>query len=347
MMDTQQDNQISSTAGAAEQPASVGKALREAREQLGLSVNDVANRIKFAARQIEALEADDYAQLPEAAFVRGFVRSYARLLELDPAHLVSGLPSSHTKTSAVQEVRSVEIPLPSAFSARRHNIILLSAGLVIALSVAIFMRMHDRAPEVAEPVAKTTVQPLDLQGVATESAIVQLPEQSLLPVSAIPQTDSAAPALALPQSVNSAAVSAPQQTVRAAAVQTAPQPVPQQAVRTVPAPVPVAQTAAQPKAVSAAAAPATVQPKVKAEANPSEHALRLEFDENAWVEVRDGNDNVLIGKMQRAGSLVRVTGKAPLLVTIGNAHAVRLFDNGKNIKLERYTTADVAHVKLN
>jgi cytoskeleton protein RodZ len=333
MMDTQQDNQISSTAGAAEQPASVGKALREAREQLGLSVNDVANRIKFAARQIEALEADDYAQLPEAAFVRGFVRSYARLLELDPAHLVSGLPSSHTKTSAVQEVRSVEIPLPSAFSARRHNIILLSAGLVIALSVAIFMRMHDRAPEVAEPVAKTTVQPLDLQGVATESAIVQLPEQSLLPVSATPQTDSAAPAL--------------QQTVRAAAVQTAPQPVPQQAVRTVPAPVPVAQTAAQPKAVSAAAAPATVQPKVKAEANPSEHALRLEFDENAWVEVRDGNDNVLIGKMQRAGSLVRVTGKAPLLVTIGNAHAVRLFDNGKNIKLERYTTADVAHVKLN
>lgn len=349
MMDTQQDNQISSMAGAAEQPASVGKALREAREQLGLSVNDVANRIKFAARQIEALEADDYAQLPEAAFVRGFVRSYARLLELDPTQLVSGLPSSHTKTSAVQEVKSVEIPLPSAFSARRHNIILLSAGLVIALSVAIFMRMHDRAPEVAEPVAKTTVQPLDLQGVATESAIILLPEQSQLPVSATLQTDSAAPALALPQSVNSAAVSSPQQTVRAAPVQAAPQPVPQQAVRIVPAPAPapVAQTAAQPKAVSAAPASATVPPKVKAEANPSEHALRLEFDENAWVEVRDGNDNVLIGKMQRAGSLVRVTGKAPLLVTIGNAHAVRLFDNGKNIKLERYTTADVAHVKLN
>jgi hypothetical protein len=35
-----------------------------------------------------------------------------------------------------------------------------------------------------------------------------------------------------------------------------------------------------------------------------------------------------------------------LSVTIGNARAVRLFDNGKKINLERYTTADVAHIKL-
>lgn len=334
-MDTQQDDQISNMTGAAEQPISVGKALREAREQLGLSVNDVANRIKFAARQIEALEADDYAQLPEAAFVRGFVRSYARLLELDPAHLVSGLPSSHTKTSSVQEVKSVEIPLPSAFSTRRHNIILLSVGLAIALSVAIFMRMHDRAPEVAEPVAKTTVQPLELPNITTENATGQLPGPEL-------------PASAPQPAVTAAPLPAPQQAVRAAPVQAAPQPAPQQTVRTAPAPAPVQQ---QPVIAKVApAAPATTagsalvseQPKV----NGSEHALRLEFDEDAWVEVRDGNDNILVAKMHRAGSLVRVTGKTPLSVTIGNAHAVRLFDNGKNIKLERYITADVAHVKL-
>jgi len=333
-MDTQQDDQISNMTGVAEQPISVGKALREAREQLGLSVNDVANRIKFAARQIEALEADDYAQLPEAAFVRGFVRSYARLLELDPAHLVSGLPSSHTKTSSVQEVKSVEIPLPSAFSTRRYNIILLSAGLAIALSVAIFMRMHDRAPEVPEPVAKTIVQPLELPNVTTENATAQMPGQDQLPVSAPQQTVSAAP------------LAAPQQAVRATPAQATPQPAPQQAVRTAPVPAPVQQQPALPKAVSAAPAPASGQPKVNAEIGASDHALRLEFDEDAWVEVRDGNDNILVAKMRRAGSLMRVTGKAPLLVTIGNAHAVRLFDNGKNIKLERYITADVAHVKL-
>jgi len=324
MMDTQQDNQISNITSAVGQPLSVGKALREAREQLGLSVNDVANRIKFATRQIEALEADDYAQLPEAAFVRGFVRSYARLLELDPAHLVSGLPSSHTNTSSVHEVKSVEIPMPSAFSSRRHNIILLAAGLVIALSVAIFMRLHDRAPEVAEPVTQTqtTVQPLELPNVTDENATAQLPEQNQL------------------------AVSAPEPTVTAVPEQATRQPAPQQAVRTAPAQAPVLQQSALPKAVTAEPAPVSEQPKVKAEINASVHALRLEFDEDSWVEVKDGNGKILTARMHAAGSLLRVTGKTPLSVTIGNAHAVRLFDNGKNINLERNITADVAHVEL-
>ena len=325
-MNTQQDNQVSDINSAAEQPSSVGKTLREAREQLGLSLNDVSNRIKFAARQIEALEADDYAHLPEAAFVRGFVRSYARLLQLDPAHLLSGLPTSHMKGSSAQEVKSVDIPLPSAFSPRRHNIMLLSVGLVIALSVVMFMRLHDRVPEVAGPVTTATVQVLELPDVTTESAATRLPEQNQL------------------------SESAPQQTV---SVAPAPQPVPQQAVRTapVPAPVPTAQRAVLPAAVPAPAvtpgpAPVAEQPKLNPQTNVTEHALRLEFDQNSWVEIRDGNDQILISKMHLAGSLVRLTAKAPLLVIIGNAHAVRLFDNGKQINLERHTTADVARVNV-
>lgn len=318
-MNTQQDNQVSDINSAAEQPLSVGKTLREAREQLGLSLNDVSNRIKFAARQIEALEADDYAHLPEAAFVRGFVRSYARLLELDPEHLLSGLPTSHMKGSSAQEVKSVDIPLPSAFSPRRHNIMLLSVGLVIALSVVLFMRLHDREPEVAGPVTTATVQVLELPDVTTESAATLLPEQNQLPESAPQQTVSVAPA---------------------------PQPVLQQAVRTAPVPAPVPAAQQLPTIVRAVPAPVPEQPKLNPQTNVTEHALRLEFDQNSWVEIRDGNDKILVAKMHLAGSLVRLTAKAPLLVTIGNAHAVRLFDNGKQINLERHTTADVARVNV-
>jgi hypothetical protein len=43
---------------------------------------------------------------------------------------------------------------------------------------------------------------------------------------------------------------------------------------------------------------------------------------------------------------MRLTGKSPMMVVIGNVRAVRLFDNGKQINLERYTTADVAKVTL-
>lgn len=61
----------------------LGKRLRAAREQRGLSVGEVAERLKLPAKQIEALESGDYTGLPELVFVRGFLRTYGRFLNLD------------------------------------------------------------------------------------------------------------------------------------------------------------------------------------------------------------------------------------------------------------------------
>ena len=88
-------------AGQGDSPAaaipavSLGKTLREAREHLGLSIADVAHQTKFASRQIEALEADDFQNLPEMPFVRGFVRSYAKILQLDAQPLLAFLPQTN------------------------------------------------------------------------------------------------------------------------------------------------------------------------------------------------------------------------------------------------------------
>jgi len=76
-----------------EQPAevrpSVGAVLAEARERLGLSVAEVARQLRLSTRQIEALEADDHARLPGKTFLRGFLRNYAKLLQLDPEPLLA------------------------------------------------------------------------------------------------------------------------------------------------------------------------------------------------------------------------------------------------------------------
>ncbi len=75
-----------------EPPPLPGSFLREAREARKLSVFEVAQSLKFSPRQIEALEADDFASLPPGAtFRRGFVRGYAKLLKLDPAPLLAML----------------------------------------------------------------------------------------------------------------------------------------------------------------------------------------------------------------------------------------------------------------
>jgi len=354
-MNTQDDKQVSGMNNAPAQHASVGRILREAREQLGLSVNDVANRIKFAPRQIEYLEEDDFVRLPEAAFVRGFVRSYARLLELDPVKLLSSLPMSHVQASTTQELKSVDIPMPSAFSARRHNVIWLAAALVVALSLAIFERVHDRSPAGSKSVVKNSVETVELPNVATDGASAPLsasteeaeqPAQEEVKTKAVALVKKPAPKQA------EITESKPKQVVRATPEVVTRQPEVQKVVRSSPpvaeinSPLPPQNTVVAPTHGRVTPPAATEHPKVNSETPATEHALRIELDEDAWVEVKDSNDKLLISKMHRAGSLIRVAGKSPMQVTLGNARAVRLFDNGKRIKLERYTTAEVAKVKI-
>lgn len=80
--------------GVAEQPdqekLSPGRILAEARERAGLSVDEVARQLRLSLRQIEALEADDHAKLPGNTFLRGFLRNYAKLLQIDPEPLLAG-----------------------------------------------------------------------------------------------------------------------------------------------------------------------------------------------------------------------------------------------------------------
>lgn len=71
-----------------------GELLRAERQRQGLSIGDVAQRLKYAPRQIEAVEAGDFAALPGLTFVRGFVRGYAKLLGIDAAPLVASLERS-------------------------------------------------------------------------------------------------------------------------------------------------------------------------------------------------------------------------------------------------------------
>ena len=67
----------------------IGQQLRAAREAQGLSLHDVADRLKLSLRQLEAIEAGDFSRLPGATFVRGFVRNYTRFLALDGAPLMA------------------------------------------------------------------------------------------------------------------------------------------------------------------------------------------------------------------------------------------------------------------
>lgn len=85
------ENQTPSAISSADAPAALGAELRRQREERGLSLGEVSERLKLPARQVEALENGHYGDMPEPVFVRGFLRSYGRFLDLDETVLNSYL----------------------------------------------------------------------------------------------------------------------------------------------------------------------------------------------------------------------------------------------------------------
>lgn len=158
-------------------PVSVGSTLREAREHLGLSIEDVENRLKFAPHQIEALEADDYGNLPEMSFVRRFVRSYARLLKLDPEPLLASLPAIPVQPSLYATSIEVAMPFQDNKSGHGRKIFwLLTIPVVIAVVWVVFVWLNHREPTVPHE----TMEPVDLPVAMTPaSAVKAVPQQDL------------------------------------------------------------------------------------------------------------------------------------------------------------------------
>lgn|GEM_PF-1053400 len=71
--------------------AGIGEALRSTRERRGLSIDQVAQDTRISPRFLEALEAEQFHELPAPVYVRGFLRSYANYLRIDPQPLLDQL----------------------------------------------------------------------------------------------------------------------------------------------------------------------------------------------------------------------------------------------------------------
>src|SRR5687768_9177008 len=138
-METPDNNEIKEEARAATRPErGVGQLLRAARLEQGISIQDVARQLRFSARQVTALEEDKYDQLAGGTFLRGFVRNYAKLLQLDEAPLLRVLEQSVPPPVAHIVPLPIEgIPFP-ANQAQKKRILIIAGGAVIALLLLIY-----------------------------------------------------------------------------------------------------------------------------------------------------------------------------------------------------------------
>ncbi len=307
---------------------SLGSILRDARERLGLSVADVAAQIKFAPRQIEALEAEDFKRLPEAAFLRGFVRSYAKILHLDAQTLLSALPQANATELTPA---SVEVPFPATHSSQRQNLILLGASLLLAVIVVGFSVWHFSNP----------LKPVKVEKIETA---VSLPaEMQINPAPPAANQDEIVTAIPdEPKSRSSAAVETPpvkvekfpatveQSQVRAAKAAAV------QAVPKIQSTSVEDQSEDQPDTPTTNDTPAQIT------------ALRLVFDEESWTEIKDRDGKILSSQVNPRGSELNLKGRMPVLLTIGHAATAHLYQDGEPVDLTPYinSASEVARLTL-
>jgi len=82
----------------------IGVELRDARLARGVTIDDAQRATRISRRYLEALEAEDFAALPAPVFARGFLRSYAQFLGIDPTELVSRFPGEPRPAAALPDV---------------------------------------------------------------------------------------------------------------------------------------------------------------------------------------------------------------------------------------------------
>ena len=125
----------------------VGEQLRLAREARGLQLADIAQMLKLGQRQVEALEGGDWKGLPGNTFIRGFVRNYARLIQIDAAPLMAQLDEVLEKpvnSLGVSEVTPATMPHSGSAGSRRSKlVVLIGAGSVVLAALAYFLMPGD------------------------------------------------------------------------------------------------------------------------------------------------------------------------------------------------------------
>ncbi|NTX31127.1 helix-turn-helix domain-containing protein [Burkholderia pyrrocinia] len=304
--------------------AAVGSRLAQLRETKGWTVDDVSARLKVAPQKLRALEAGDISHLPGATFALGVVRSYAKMLGVDPEPFAQalrrerGVPEvdlSMPASSGTDLPRGrVSIPLGGS---SRHHPWLWGTAIVVVAVVAVLM-WHtggDSSSLLARFKGGDTEHASAASAPAASSSAVE--EAASNGASAVAANEVPAPA-----------------ATSAAATQAIASAVP------APAPLVVTAAASQPVAATTAASAATPAEPASVVVAAGQSMVELKVKQDCWFSVRDKNGKELFSALVRAGETKQVAGNGPFKVTIGNKAGLDAvaFD-GKPVDPAKYSAA--------
>lgn len=293
-----------------------GAALKQARESLGWSVEDVAAKLHLTQSAVQSLEADRYGELPGATFVRGYIRAYAKLVGLDQ----DVLAKQYTETTTISDPVRALPDLGRTVARRRGRgrfVMALLLLVVLAILVAGYFWWQDEQSRTASVTASS--EEIAFSQVEIERADGTLHIQSLDELDAYTADLDVA-------------------EISLDSLQTAP-------VEDEEGPAQEEAAADSPVADTSEVVAATDEPETT-EAVSGQHQLVLTFTDECWIRITDSSGQELASGLHQAGEVLRLSGDSPFELHLGNAGGVQLSFNGQPVDFHSSIRGNVARIKL-
>ncbi|WP_206867154.1 cytoskeleton protein RodZ, partial [Escherichia albertii] len=313
-----------------------GARLRNAREQLGLSLQAVAERLCLKVSTVRDIEEDKAPADLASTFLRGYIRSYARLVHIPEEELLPGLEKQ-------APLRAAKVAPMQSFSLGKRRkkrdgwlmtITWLVLFVAIGLSGAWWWQDHKAQQEEITTMADQSSAELNnSQSVPLDTSTTADQATDTPPAAA----DTTAANTQTPATTTPAPVVDPQQN----------------------AVVPPSQANVDTAATTAPAVPATTTTPETAAPLPTDqagvttpaadpNALVMNFTADCWLEVTDATGKKLFSGMQRKDGNLNLVGQAPYKLKIGAPAAVQIQYQGKPVDLSRFIrTNQVARLTVN
>ncbi len=303
-----------------------GVRLRNAREQLGLSQQVVAERLCLKVSTVRDIEDDKAPADLASTFLRGYIRSYARLVHIPEEELLPMIEKqAPVRTAKVAPMQTY------ALGKRRKkrdgwlmSFTWLVLFVVIGLTGAWWWQNHKAQQEEITTMADQSSAELNASGEGQN----------------VPLNNETATAPADVQDSASTPIETPAPSTSSPAVTANANPV-----------VPPSQAQVDPAPSASATTNGTALPTNQAgvTAAPADaNALVMNFTADCWLEVTDSTGKKLFSGVQRKDGSLNLTGQAPYKLKIGAPAAVQIQYQGKPVDLSRFIrTNQVARLTLN
>ena len=314
-----------------------GETLRQARENNGWTLAEVALKLNLTVNSLSNLEAGAFDKLPGHTFARGYIRAYAKLLGMDQAALVHEFDvytGTDSTGSSVHSLGRIEEPV------RVSHTILRIVSLILLLAVigGGFLWWQDQTSMRTKDLIGLTPEHVEVEGADGTTQIHPLDEPEDQAVAeAKTEGDAAVPVEPAGDQTGATALTLPAAPEAAVAVAPAPA-----------IPAPVAQAAPTPVApVAPASAVAPAAPVTEtAPAVAGAGKVGVQYTADCWTQVTDANGKVLFGGLKRKGENLEVSGKPPLSLRLGYARGAQVTYNGQAVDVAPFTSGETARLKL-